>query len=209
MRILPLVPVAAVALLVSCNGVRKPSNANFTAAINQYLAKHGEVCALVGRAFPVDVPRSAPNDPSAIGSKMAALAQAGLVSETDTTAVVYGMLDALRGSPPPQLVRRYQLTADGQKSFMQIPDAIGPMGGFCYGQKTVDRIVSWTQPETGSSQAEVTYTYKIANLAGWAERPDVQQAFPDLRAIVTRASKANQIVGVQLTDAGWTVPGSR
>ena len=25
------------------------------------------------------------------------------------------------------------------------------------------------------SQTEVTYTYKIVNLAGWAERPDVQK----------------------------------
>lgn len=208
MRLTALIPLATVALLVSCNSSRNPNDANFTAAINQYLGKHGQVCALIGREFPIDVPKSAPNDPSGIGAKMNALQQAGLTSEADTTAEVHGMLDALRGPTPPQPVRRYQLAADGQKYFRQIPGAVGPTGGFCYGQKTVDTVVHWTQPESGSSQAEVTYTYKIENLAGWAAHPYVQQAFPDVRNALEGASKTNQVAGVQLTNAGWEVPGS-
>jgi hypothetical protein len=207
MRMSTLILLATVALLVSCSGSRKPNDANFTAAINQYLAKHGQACALAGREFPVDVPRSTPSNTSGIGARMTALEKAGLVSETDTTAVVHGMLDTLRGPAPAQPVRRYQLTPDGQKSFEQAPDVVGSTGGFCYGQKTVDRIVNWTQPETGSSQAEVTYTYRIVNLASWADRSDLQQAFPDIRATISGASRANQIIGLQLTNKGWSVPG--
>jgi hypothetical protein len=203
-----LLPLVTVTLLVSCNDARKPSRANFTAAINQYLSKHGQACALIGREFPVDVPKAAPSDPSGIGARMTALQQAGLVSETDTTAVVHGMLDALRGPTPPQPVRHYQLNVDGQKFFVQVPGAVGTTGGFCYGQKMVDAIVSWTQPESGSSQAEVTYTYKIVNLASWAQRSEVQRAFPDIRTTISGASKTNEITGVQLTNTGWEVPGS-
>jgi hypothetical protein len=101
---------------------------------------------------------------------------------------------------------RYQLTVDGQKYFRRIPGALGQTGGFCYGQKTVDSIVKWT--EGSQSQAEVTYTYKIGNLAAWAERPDVQEAFPDIRATISGASTASQIAGVQLTNERWEVPGS-
>ena len=82
-----------------------------------------------------------------MGPKLAALEQAGLVHSSDTTAVVYGMLDPLRGPTPPQPVRRYELTAEGQKYFRQIPGALGETADFCYGQKSVDSIVNWTQPE--------------------------------------------------------------
>jgi hypothetical protein len=60
MRNLLLIPIAGLFLLSACNTARKPSAANFTTAINQYLAKHGQACALIGRQFPVDVPRSVP-----------------------------------------------------------------------------------------------------------------------------------------------------
>jgi hypothetical protein len=76
-------------------------------------------------------------------------------------------------------------------------------------QKTVDSIVKWTEPATGgtSSEAEVTYTYKIADAAGWAERPAVQKAFSDIRTTVSGASKTTEVAGLQLTSKGWEVPG--
>jgi len=208
MRNLRIILAVGLFVLSACNDAKKPSNANFTTAINQYLAKHGQVCTSIGRQFPVDVPRLGQSDLSGLGAKLTALEQTGLVSGTDTTAVVHGMLDPLRGPTPPQPVRRYELTAEGQKYFRQIQGIFGPSTGFCYGQKTVDSIVKWTEPEAAlHSQAEVTYTYKIVNLAAWAERPDVQQVFPDIRATINETSKTNQIVGVQLTNKSWEVPG--
>jgi hypothetical protein len=209
MRIIVVISIAAVALLVSCNGARKPSRAHFAEAINQYLARHGQTCTLIGRQFPIDVPQFAQSDPSGIAAKLTALERAGLVSGIDTTAVVHGMLDPLRGPAPPQPVRRVQLTAEGQKYFQELSGSLGRTTGLCYGQKQVDSIVKWTEPETGaSSQAEVTYTYQIVNLANWAGRSDLQQAFPDVKAMLNGASRTNQTVGVELMNKGWEVPGS-
>jgi hypothetical protein len=204
-----LIGSAALLLLIACNSAKKPSNANFTNAIDQYLAKHGEACTSIGRQFPIDIPASKPTDQYGLGPQVAALQQAGLVSETDTTAVVHGMLDPLRGSTPPQPVKRYQLTADGQKYFQQVPSMFGQTGGFCYGQKSVASVVKWSDPVTvgGTSQTEVTYTYKIMNLAPWTQRSDVQQSFPDIRATVSGASTVNQTAGLQLNNNGWEVPG--
>ena len=56
------------------------------------------------------------------------------------------------------------------------------------------------------SQSEVTYTYKVANLAPWAERPDVQREFGDVRTTIGGISKSNEIAGLQLTNQGWEVP---
>jgi hypothetical protein len=209
MRSLFLVPITGLFFLVACNDAKKPSNANFTVAINQYLAKHGETCTPIGRQFPINVPKSKQNDQSGIGPKLTALEQAGLVHASDTTAVVHSLLDPLRGPTPPQPVKRYDLTDEGKKYLRQIPDTFGQTSGFCYGQKSVDSIVKWTEPAIAGphSQADVVYTYKILNLAPWAERPDAQQAFPDIKAVVSGASTTNQKVGLQLTNKGWEVPG--
>lgn len=209
MRRFFLVPIAGCLFLVACNNVKKPSGANFTKAINQYLVNHGEACTSIGRQFPVDIPKSEQKDQYGIGPQMAALEQAGLVHSSNTTAVVHGMLDPLQGSTPPQPVKRYDLTPEGKKYFQELPAPLGQTSVFCYGQKTVDSIVKWTEPMTmgAFSRTEVTYTYRIVNLAGWAERPDVQRAFPDVGTTVSGASKTNQVAGLQLTNQGWEVPG--
>jgi hypothetical protein len=208
MRCLQLVSIAGLLALTACNSAKKPSDANFTNAINEYLAKHGEACTAIGRQFPIDVPRPEQSAQYGIGPKLAALEQAGLVHASDTTAVVHGMLDPLRGSTPPQPVKRYELTADGKKYFQQIPGTLGKASGFCYGQKSVDSIVKWTEPATvgTTSQTEVTYTYKIVDAANWARRSEVQQAFSDIRTTVNGVSKTTEVAGLQLTSEGWEVP---
>jgi hypothetical protein len=208
MRCFQFISIALLLALTACNNTKKPSDSNFAKAINEYLAKHGEACTVIGRQFPINVSRSEQRDQYGIGPKLAALEQAGLVQVTETTGVVHGMLDPLRGSTPPQPVKRYELTTEGEKYFKQIPSTLGRDSGFCYGQKSVDSIVKWTDPATVgiSSQTEVTYRYKIVAPADWAQRSDVQQAFSDIRATVDGASKSNEIAGLQLTSKGWEVP---
>jgi len=208
MRFLSLTFICSLLALTACNSTKKPSGANFRTAINQYLAKHGGACTMIGREFPVDVTESEQRLQSDTAMQMAVLEQAGLVHSSHTTAVVHGMLDALHGPTPPQPVKRYELTAKGQKYFRKTPGIFGQTASFCYGQKTVDTIVKWTEPATigAATQTEVTYTYKIADLAPWAERPDVQREFGDVRSTVSKISKSNEIVDLQLTNQDWEVP---
>jgi hypothetical protein len=200
---------ASLLILTACDSVKTPNQTNFTNAINGYLSRHGRACTAIDRQFPIDIPQSEQREQFGIAPKLTALEQAGLLRATDTTAVVHGMLDPLRGSAPPQPVKRYELTADGQKYFQQIPSALGQTSALCYGQKTVDSIVKWTEPATvgTSTQTEVTYTYKIVDVAGWAERPEVQQAFSDIRTTISGVSKTTEVAGLQLTSKGWEVPG--
>jgi hypothetical protein len=209
MRFFQLVSIAGLLALIACNSSKTPSDTNFSKAINEYLAKHGQACTVIGRQFPIDVTRSEQSEQYGIGPKLAALEQAGLVDATDTTAVVHGMLDPLRGSTPPQPVKRYELTASGKKYFRQIPGTLGQTSGFCYGQKSVDSIVKWTDPGPvgTSSQTEVTYTYRIVDPASWAERQEVQLVFSDIRTTVNGESKTTEVAGLQLTSTGWEVPG--
>jgi hypothetical protein len=209
MRCFQLIFIIGLLALTACNSAKKANDANFTKAINVYLTNHGAACTVIGRQFPIDLPQSEQIEHFGIEPKLAALEQAGLVQATETTAVVHGMLDPLRGSTPPQPVKRYELTTDGQKYFQQIPGTLGQASGFCYGQKSVDSIVKWTEPtaEGSSPQAEVTYTYRIVDPASWAKRPEVQQAFSDVRTTVNGASKTTEVAGLQLTSRGWEVLG--
>ena len=209
MRRFYVVFMASLVALSACNSARKPSDKTFTKAINEYLAKHGEACTVIGRQFPIDIPRLEQNQQYGIGPKLMALEQAGLVQGVETTAVIHGMLDPLRGSTPPQPVKRYELSPEGRKYFQQIPGALGQTSGFCYGRKSVGSVVKWTEPATiGTSfQTGVTYTYRIVDAASWAQRPEVQQAFSDIRTTVNGESKTIEVVGLQLTSKGWEVPG--
>jgi hypothetical protein len=204
MRRFSLIFFAGVAFLTACDNTKKPSDNNFRKAINQYLEKHGKACTSIGRPFPIDVSESEQKLQSETGAQMAVLEAAGLVSSSDTVTSAPGIL----GPGAPRRVKRYQATETGKKYF-QLPSGVfGQSAGFCYGDKTVDTIMKWTEPVTmvGGSQTEVSYTYKIANLAPWAERPDIQREFGDVRTTVNGILKSNEIAGVQLTNQGWKVP---
>ncbi len=207
MRRLTLFLFAAFLVLAGCNNEKKPNAANFRKAIDQYLAKHGQTCVLVDQAFPVDVTLPEQRQQTGIGPQTAALEQAGLVRGSDTMAVVHGLAEALSRSTTPQPVRRYELTDEGRKAFRQTVVSFGQASEFCYGQKTVDSIIKWTEPAGMGSytQSEVTYSYKIANLAAWARQLSTQQAFPDIRSTLQGSSKPDQIAGLVLTNQGWEV----
>jgi hypothetical protein len=199
-----LLSFAGVVFLAACNDVKKPSDGNFRKAINQYLEKHGKACTWIGRPFPVDV--SVPEQRLQFGTspQMAVLETAGLVHSSDAVVATPSIV----GPGAPRHVKRYEPTEAGNKYLQQVPGVLGQSAGFCYGDKTVDSIVKWTEPVTmgAGSQSEITYTYKIANLAPWAERPDVQSEFGDVRTTVSGISRSNEIAGLQLTNQGWEVP---
>jgi len=208
MRSIRFISIAGLLLLAACSSTRRPNGANFTKAINQYLAKHGESCTMIVRQFPIDVPQSGQREQYGIGLKLAALEQVGLVHSNDTMAVIHGLLEPLQGSTPPQPVKRYELTPEGKKYLRETPGPLEQTSAFCYGQKSVNSIVKWTEPATAGaySQTEVTYTYRIVDPASWAERPEVQQVFSDIRTTIAGASKATEVAGLQLTNKGWEVP---
>lgn len=198
------ISLAIAFLLTACNSAGKPSTANFSAAIDRYLAVHGKVCISVGSRFPIDVPVSGRNALHGASGKLTALERAGLVSATDTTAVVQSLADSLSLSPrKPEPVKRYTPSSGRQEFLQTVMTDSGRATGFCYGQKQVDSVVKWTG---SSSQVEVTYTYKIANLAAWAKRPDIQQAFPAISTVLNGASRDSETAGLQLTSRGWEVP---
>ncbi len=200
--------VSGLLFVCGCNSAKKPGDSNFKTAINQHLVTNGKTCIPVLHPFPTDIPVARLHDSSGTLAEMTALESAGLLHSSDTTAVVHGLLDALRGPTPPQSVKRYELTTAGQEYFQQYPTAFGQSKGFCYGQKQVDSIVKWDEPVTQGSYSvtRVTYTYKLEQLADWATQPDMQRTRPVIKATLDQA-KTNQEIDLHLTNKGWEAGG--
>ena len=197
-----------IVLFAGCDNSKKPSKANFKQAINAYLEKNGRVCIPMAQKFPIDVAESNLNDHYGAASELTALEKACLVRSFRTMAEIKGMLDALRGPSKPQAVKRYELTDQGKKYFQQYPTLFGQAEGFCYGQERVGSIVKWDEPTTQGeySATSVTYTYKIGELASWAQLPEIQRAFPIIKTTIDQAN-SDQVAGLHLTNSGWEVNG--
>jgi hypothetical protein len=194
----------------SCNDPKKPSETNFKRAINQYLQTHERACVFFNGAFPVDIPVSELHDKYGIAPQLAALERAGLLRSTDTTAVVHGLLDAFTGPKKPEPVKQYEVNDEGKTYYQHAPGVFGgQVQEFCYAQKSVYSIVKWSEPMTmgGFSATDVTYTYQVDNFADWAKRPEIQQAFPDVKLTINQAETTNQSAGLHLTNQGWEVNG--
>ena len=155
-----LLAVAILVMLAGCSNEKKPNVAHFTKAINQYLAKHGQTCTFFAQTIPIDVPISELKDQGGTAPQMAALEQAGLLRGSNTTAVLHGMIGTL-GPSAPRPVRRYELTDEGRKYFQVKAGVLGQSSSFCYGQKTVDSIVRWTEPASMGPRNTCSWSMRL------------------------------------------------
>src|SRR5579883_409848 len=192
--------IVGLLLFGGCRSNRKPSETNLENAINRYLQSRGQTCTWLGQPFPINVSAAQQKLAFGIAPQMAVLEKAGLVQSSDAETNLPGIF----GGTTRQHVRRYEPTNDGKRYLRQTQAALTQSAGFCYGTKTVDSIVKWTEPTRDelASLTEVTYTYKLSNLAPWAERPDIQSEFGDIRTTVGGSSKLNETITLQLTNKG-------
>lgn len=205
MRRWTMLIVAGLIAFSGCDGGKKPNESKLRDAINQYLQAQTRTCIAVDGKFPIDIPAGSRTGEVA---ELAALEHAGLVQSTNTTAVVQSLANSLSLSHKPEPVKRYTVSAEGQKYLQSTLSGAGRSDAFCYGHEQVASIVNWTEPQTQGDYSEttVTYTGKVPDLVAWARQPEVEQAFPAIGTTLDAVEK-NQTVPLHLTDKGWVVNG--
>jgi hypothetical protein len=212
-----LCSVAASGLLV-LSGCSKPTDANaenFTAAMNTYLAKRGDLC-VAKSSWPIDVTATEMQGHARNAVQMPVLEKLGLASSSETEIEVKDD----DGVSHRMLVRRYELTDAGKKYYVmrdtvQRDGSKVPKGDFCAAKLSLDKVVQWaphTPPKTASlagaapvpadKSMVVTYTYK-AEAAPWMQDPDAQKVFPVVSGVLHSAGTAQLTETFRLTDAGW------
>ena len=218
MRIAAIISILVAASLVACGSKNDVNEKNFSAALNEYFAKKGDLC-LNTRKWPVDITemeqRIAKAVPGGQVGQMTALESVGLVAGSDVEVDQIGYDGKSSGRK--LKVRRYALT-EAAKPYLRDVDVsgLGLSGGtttkqsdICWGKMALDTIVKWEGPmKFGDYQeANVFYTYKVDDVAPWAKRPEFQAIFGGAKAILDGAGTKHSQHGVKLTSNGWEAKG--
>jgi hypothetical protein len=162
----------AVALLtLGTTGCNTGSNndLNYKTAINDHFKAFPVCIWSQPKKFPVQAATS--DDAKTEGYD--ALTQEGLL--TRTTAEKKVLIIASKQ------VNNYELSDKGRTSWT--PDSSQPgYGNFCYGTREVTTIDNSTLGTNGSGAktVTVTYHYKIANVASWANSQEMKTAYPSI-----------------------------
>lgn len=198
-----LATLAVLAALTGCGAQQPEANLqNMTVAMNDYLAKKGDLC-LGKTQWPIDVPQREVGTRARNAVQMPVLEHVGLVSAS--TAKVE---DTKEGEQPTEItVTRYVLTEEGKK-YVHTRET---QGDFCAAHLTLDKVVGWEARKDGKDAKSdavvvVTYTYKI-DAAPWTGDADVQKAFPMVDRVVRGAGTMQLKQNFKRTDSGWVPEG--
>jgi hypothetical protein len=195
--------VTFAASLSACNSKTAANEKNFGITVTQYFDKKGDMC-LDPVKWPVDVyetdMRQQKLFPDGVAGQMAALEAVGLAKGEDMElpgTFVDGKPSGLKVK-----VRRYTMT-DAAKPYLR-PNA-KQQERMCWGRKSLDKVVRWADPSKVDDHEEsaVIYTYKLSNVADWARKPQVKEAFPVLGRTVDGEHTQKEKLYVKLTPQGW------
>jgi hypothetical protein len=198
--------VTFAAALSACDSKTSASDKNFAITVNQYFDKKGELC-LDPVKWPVDVyetdMRQQKLYPDNVAGQMAALEAAGLAKGEDTE--LPGTF--VDGKPSGKVkVRRYTML-DAAKPYLHA--AAGRQPRICWGRKSLSKVLRWADPAKVGDHEEsaVIYTYKLSNVADWARRPQIKEAFPLVGQNIDGERSQKEKLYVKLTPQGWEALG--
>jgi hypothetical protein len=196
------------ALLAACQDKQalQPTRANFTAAVEDYLAQRGHLC-VAKYDWPIAVTRADQQAHTPDAQQMPALETLGLVTGRDLPVPPSGS-----GTAAAMPARVYDLTAEGRKYYLQVPVVVATPtqhvthpADLCVARLALDRVLGWEKPLTiaGRSVSSVLFSYRIIDPAPWLASEDARRAFPTAMRAIANAGTLQLRLGVHLTPHGW------
>lgn len=178
-RFSPAVAVAAAILLAA--GCNKTTDAklSFQPAIDNFYKNHPVCLWPETKKFPVQEATS--DDAKTEGYD--ALTDAGALTRTTAEKKVL-----ILGS---KQVNNYDISDQGRSYWKPDPNQPG-YGNFCYGNRTVTSIDSFTTStnSSGTQTAQVNYHYNISNVPQWANSQEIRTAFPNVNTALSGGATA-------------------
>jgi hypothetical protein len=183
------VPGVFALVAIGCNNGSN-TDAAYKAAINQHF-KAFPVCIW---SQPKKLPVQAATADDAKTAGYDALTQEGLLTRTTAEKKVFIIAS--------KQVNNYDLSDKGRT--LWTPDSSQPgHGNFCYGTREVTSIDNST-PGTngqGAKTVDVSYHYRVANVATWANSQEMKTAFPGIASALS--SDASDRATLIMTGDHW------
>ena len=201
-----LTTLLALAACRDPDALAAPNRANFTAALDDYLAKRGHLC-VAKYDWPIVVAEADANTPDA--RQMSYLESIGLAMHSDTRVAHKG---ADGGAPATLPARSYALTSEGRKYYLHIPVVVAtPLqrvthpADLCVAKLSLDRLFGWEKPQLigGRMATSLLFSYRIVDPAPWLATADARLAFPMALRAIDNAGVLQLRLGVHLTRDGW------
>lgn len=201
-----ILPIVALAVLAGCGPSKRDLNqANLTHAMNDYLAKRGDLC-LAKNSWPVFVTEAESKAGSRNALQMPVLERLGLVAGADAQVE---QVDE-DGAKHAAHARRYALTAEGQKYYLARAPHKNPTGNrfadaghdFCAARLSLDKVVGWEPAADAKDQTVVSYTYKI-DPAPWTADAAARAVFPMVDMVIRGAGRMQLKETMVLGANGW------
>ncbi|HEY9023681.1 MAG TPA: hypothetical protein VIP05_05220 [Burkholderiaceae bacterium] len=204
MRMLRFALLALAALLGACQDKQAllPNRANFTAAVDDYLAQRGHLC-IAKYDWPITLADADRAARAGDALQMAVLESQGLVAHRDVNVQRDGATVA---------AREFALTATGQAYFVHTPVVVATAahrethaGDFCVARIALERVFGWEAPQmlAGRSVSSVLFSYRVVDPAPWTSTPDARRAFPLVRRAIDNAGTLQLRLGIHLGPKGW------
>jgi len=190
--------------LAACGGRTEANRDSFTAAVNVYLDKRGDLC-LGKYDWPIEVSAQEIQAGGRNAVQLPVLEKLGVVRSTALSAD-----DHPQQGAAPLVVRRYELTETGKKYYLtrEAGGTHAHPADFCAAKLSLDKIIGWEIHKIGAqSEAVVTYTYRV-DAAPWAQDADAQRVFPTVARVLSGAGKAQLREAFTLTGDGWAAKDS-
>lgn len=194
----------AAAMLASCGSKKDASKANFKAAIQAELDTEPQCIVAT-------LPRDIPSWDGRFGTdrELESLVRAGLVRRTQVMMKRSSMDWMLEDRRPKQVSGyRYDFSDTGKKYVVQVHGLMGTAPALCYGKKKVVDIVRYSEPSPamGMTVSQVTYTWRLTDIAEWARNPEVEKTFHTQQWLATADTPKEAQASLALSNDGWHVP---
>jgi hypothetical protein len=139
---------------------------------------------------------------AALREQLAALEKAGLIARAAPTSA---------NANAKQNGVAYSLTGNGQKYAVEVPRPAGDPNAtsdphafmLCYARVKLDKVAGWTEPDPTAHRSDVTYTYKLDDVASWMDDREIKRAFPDVTAADREAGETKLHVTLEQRPDGW------
>ena len=207
------IPLLLLALAATAARADLPDRATATAAVERYLAAHGDFC-LGKTEWPVDLSALDLRAHGRDTLQMPVLESLGLVHSAKAIALrVEGPVAEEGGPPVPIEVLRYTLTPAGEAWFKAHDALVDRTDGerlvrardLCPATLKLEEVVGLDEVAAGNGvpQFVARYTYVVADVAPWATTPEFRRVFPLAARVIDGAHAMRLEQRFRFVDGQW------